>query len=363
MAQASAPPQDLSVRDPRVGDRLNLRNAVWRVTERSTYDNEEGYRCVEWTCEAGSVEAYLLKEAEDNHSHKWFFTLTIDEDEAAVPAGGAITEWIEKNGKTAPPPTLLYRGQSYRYGDKTDGTYADDSGGRTQKTTWDYWDAERKNNLAVEIWASGEVDAYLGRYIAAADAKLTARPNILADHDAFSSNGLKVAAYGAFFAFYVLSQIGGAFDHLLTLVLGGVLAFGWFYPVLDAPKIAAASAATAAALAFVFWNYPPFTHPIGLAFFFGAPAGLAWLLRKADHSLSDKAACVHIAYALEIPLIAVGLVHYFRFAPAPHDFIQYCLALTPALVGGVVAWGVTTLMFSRWGPDDAQTPPLDGLIR
>src|SRR5208282_2830199 len=100
--------------------------------------------------EYGDEEGYLLKETEADHSHKWFFTLTIDDGAVKLSSGETVESWLQKNGKTQ-------------------GTYTDDSGDRTQKTTWEYWDAAHARNLAVELWESGELDCYLGNYIKAAD--------------------------------------------------------------------------------------------------------------------------------------------------------------------------------------------------
>jgi hypothetical protein len=353
VAGTARPIESLSSRDPSEGDRLQFRGASWKVTERSTYNNEDGYRCVEWTCECGDVEGYLLKETEKDNVKKWFFTLTLDAGKVKLPAGEAVDDWIKRTGNiraTKETPELQYRGQSYQYADKTEGTYTDDSGERTPKTTWDYWDAEHKNNLAIEIWESGEVAAYLGNYIRSADVAFSARPNVFSDHHAFSADWLKFGAYAFFFAFYVLAEVGGAVDVIVTLILGAGLLFGWMYPVMDALWVAAASAATAAGLAFLFWFFPPFTTPVGFMAFLGAPAFLTWFIRQTNHTLSDRAARTHIAYALELPLIFLGFTHYFKHAPAPHDFGQYCLALAPAAVGAVVAWSVTTFMFSDWGP-------------
>jgi len=360
---ASSDPIDLNVRDPRAGDLFLFKNATWKITERSTYQNDDGYQCVEWTCEAGSVEAYLLKETEDNHAHKWFFTLTIDEDAVTVPSSGGIVSWIKENDKAQPPQDLHYRGQSYHYADKTEGMYDNDAGERTKKTTWDYWDAGHRNNLAVEIWETGEVDCYLGYYIQAGDVRISARANALADHPYFSSDALKGVGWAAFMVFYFVIQVGGVFDQILTFAIGALLLFAWIFPVIDAPQVAALSVVTAAALGFVFWHFPPLTTAVGFLFFLGAPYALAWFLKKTSHSLSDKAARLHIAYALEIPLVFLGFAHYFKFAPAPHDFGQYCLALAPAVLGALVAWGMVSLAFSRWGPSDVKTPSIEGLIR
>jgi hypothetical protein len=353
MPSAAAAPQDLSSRDPRRGDRLQFRGASWKVTEESSYDNEAGYRCVEWTCLCGDVEGYLLKETEKDRAHRWFFTLTLDAGKVKLPTGQSVGDHIAKSGdglKTKETPALVYRGQTYMYADKTEGTYTDDEGDRTPKTTWDLWDAAHKNNLAVEIWESGEVDCYLGNYIEASGIVYSTRPNLFSDHEAFASGTLKFAGYVALFAFWAIALGGGPLDVFLTIVIGVVLLAGWMYPVMDAAPVAAASASTAAALGVLFWLFPPFTTAVGLTAMAAAPAFLACVVRRSDHTLSDQAARVHIAYALEIPLICVGLHAYFEWAPAPHDFFQYCLAIAPALAGGVVSWCVTTLMFSDFGP-------------
>ena len=350
---AASAPQDLSSCDPQRGDRLHFRSASWRVTEESSYNNEAGYRCVEWTCLCGDVEGYILKETEKGSAHKWFFTLTLDEGKVKLPTGEAVDDWIGRSGdglKTKQSPTLVYRGQTYTYADKTEGTYTGDDGDRTPKTTWDYWDAAHKNNLAVEIWESGEVDCYLGNYIPASAVVFSQRVNFFSDHDFFTSNSLKVVGYGLFFAFWVLASSGTPIDWFLTTGIGVVLLAGWMYPVFDAPPLAAASATTAAALAFLFWHFPPFTTAAGFVSLVTGPAFLTWLVRRTNHTLSDQAARVHIAYATEVPLIFLGFHAYFQWAPAPHGFGQYCLALAPALAGGLISWAVTTILFSDAGP-------------
>src|SRR5262249_29650040 len=111
------------------------------------------------------------KEIQEGNPTRWFFTRRIPAEAVTVAGGASVAK---HTAGQAPPPALTYDGQSYRYTDKTEGTYEDEPGQRTGKTTWEYWDAGHVRNLAVEVWADGRIDCYRGTYIDPAQVRMGA---------------------------------------------------------------------------------------------------------------------------------------------------------------------------------------------
>jgi hypothetical protein len=355
----------LETSDPRVGQTLRVDGAEWQVTDHSSYWSAEGYRVVEWECEGEDAQAYLLKEIQEGVPIRWFFTRRIDEDAVAVAGAGPLARWLEREGSATPPPAVTYQGQTYQYAESTDGTYEDEPGKRVRKTTWEYWDAGRAHNLAVEIWPRGDLDCYHGTYIEPARATLAGDPAEDEGEDderpargaagldlaaglarkagaaggvagALAANPFVAAAVFVPVAYVVPFFLGWPFDRAIGVALCLATLGGWVFALFRAPLAAAVSALATPAVLVAFWRYPPLTTAVGVAAVVGAPAVVAWL--GGGRGAPSRLPVVYAAaFPVALAALVLGIYHYFRTAPGPHTLAQLVLALGPAALGGLGA--------------------------
>jgi hypothetical protein len=374
---AQPAPSRLDQTDPRVGDTLRFDGLEWEVTDHSSYWNDGGYRVNEWRCETSDVTAYLLKEQAERGSPKWLFTREIASEGVTLPDGAPVASVIRGNTSPAPPDSLHHEGQTYRHQDTTEGTYEDEPGQRVRKTTWDYWDAPHAKNLAVEVWADGRVDCYLGAYIRTDEATLerTAAPEEAPPERqaglaaaALLSAGAAGARGGAGAGVginpFAASVIGLAVVSVLALfgdfpldrclAVGlpvGALA-GWLVALMRLPVTGLGALVLAPGLAVLFWRYPPLGSPAGLAALVAAPGAMAWLAWVRGVSGARPAAHYLAAFVVVGPLLGLGLYHYFQLAPGPHTLGQWLLAMGPAVLGGLGALVVSRIGLAVLGSDE-----------
>jgi hypothetical protein len=327
----ASPPGPLRDAGPTVGQIVLVEHGEWAVVGRATYRNE-GLHSEEWECRKGSETAYLLKETERGQV-RWFFARQIALSAVALPSGASLDR-RPRTDDGSPPPSLAFRGQTYRYETTTEGQYEERPGQAVGKTTWEYWDASRAYNLALERWPDGRLDAYHGAYVDA--ATIHVRPGRRASSVAIAA---LVAGLVYFFAL-----VGGLpFDRCtgISLVLGGVV--GLARALYHAPSAAAAALILTPALGVVFYRFPPLTTVPGLIALIVAPALMA---RWAGRAPAVPKGAVRSAafFTTGLPLLVVGLYYYFTFAPGPHSVGQYALALGPAFLGGVGAAAIAGLV-------------------
>jgi hypothetical protein len=365
-----APRSGLGRTDPRVGQTLSFEGREWEVTDHSSYWDDEGYRVVEWCCECDDVEAYLLKEVREGEPDRWFFTRAIPRQGVGMlPAAG-----------TTPPPALTYEGRTYRFEEKTEGTYEEDPGQREQKTTWEYWDDGRRHNLAVELWADGRLECYHGAYIEPGEVTLAEdsagsgareeRETPDATLAAGSAARLAVAAERAkrqpavpvfnpfitavgilpFIYFVPFFFFGRPFDESLAVALPLALLFAWLFTRVPAPGALWVGLLGILVVGLAFWKFHPLTNPAGVATLVGAPAVVgAWGRR---HGARGRRAVVYVAaLVVGLPALVLGFYHYFTFAPGPHGLDQLALALGPAVLGAVAAMLIARVVLSGADPD------------
>jgi hypothetical protein len=327
----------LGQREPVLGDALVLEGTDWKVTGAVIYRTDEGHRVHEWKCEHWGSTAYLLREEEKPGDVRWFFTREIPSDPVKLGEGQTLAEWMKTAPAPTPPPALANGITTYRYEDTTEGTHEDAPGGSARKTTWDYWDQAHTANLAVEVWDDGSFDCYLGAYVR--PAQVAVRPGGAASA---GGHGLWKHPVPAALVFvpcaYFLPFIGDRpFDECMAFALPVAFLGGWVLALANATFAAGLALLAAPVLGAVFWQFPPLTSGIGIAVILGVPFVLARAARRrkapGPRSMVLYAAC----YAVATPLLLLGLYSYFVFAPAPHTFDQFALALAPSAFGALAA--------------------------
>src|SRR5581483_4699764 len=331
--------------------------------DRSSYWDPGGYRVVEWCCEGDGVEAYLLKEIQDGAPIRWFFTRSIPRARVqGLPAGSAPPS------RDAPPPALSYENERYQFAERTDGTYEDEPGQRVPKTTWEYWDANRTRNLAVEVWADGRVECYQGAYIEPGEVELSAGAGEADEEEGepagperaaravsrppagktpvaatLGVNPFLAAVVALPFAYLVPFFFGRPFDQCLAVAVPLAVLVGWGYATSRAPGAGWIGLLGLLAVGWVFAHYPPLGSPAGLATLMGAPLVIAVWGRK--HGPRGRRGVVYLAaLVVGLPAFVVGLYYYFSFAPGPHTAGQLVLALGPAALGAAGAMAIARLL-------------------
>jgi uncharacterized protein DUF4178 len=346
----------LGAADPRVGQTLTFEGREWEVTDHSSYW-DEGYRVIEWCCESGDTEAYLLKEIHEGAPVKWFFT-------RRVPNAGV--EGLPATGRGAtPPPTLTHEGQSYRYAESTEGTYEEDPGNRQEKTTWEYWDGGHKQNLAIEVWGDGRIDSYRGTYIEPGQVSLGESDEDSGEGGSGSGattaagaagvaavalkaaragkgkpgrgvNPFVIAMVALPFLYVIPFFFGRPFDQCLAVALPLAFLIGWLFGRSAAPGAGLIGLLGLAGVGYVFWHFAPLGTTAGLVTLIGAPLLIGLWGRK--HAERGRRAVVYLAaLVVGLPALVIGFYYYFNYAPAPHSLAQLGLALGPSAFGAVAA--------------------------
>ncbi len=350
-------PSRLQETEPLVGVTLLFEGREWAVTGRSTYWNPEDLWVTEWGCEAGETTAYLLKEVDEQKNIRWFFTREISEDAVQLPDGEALEPWMQRQPDLKPPPVLLYGKTTCRHEDTAEGTHEEESGERSQKVTWEYWDDRHAHNLAVELWPDGAFECYHGAYILpqhvtirypAASAASTGRPGF---SGRLAANPFLAALLFLPIAYLLAFMAGRPLDSAMAFALPAAAVGGWFFALGRAPAAGGAALLLGLLAAAVFWRFPPLTSGPGVVALFGTPAAIAWVARERTAADRRPAVRYAAAWGVGTPLLIVGLVHYFRFAPMPHTPAQYALALAPAALGVLAALVVSGLVFRGAGGD------------
>ena len=331
-------PSRLDASGPRVGFAILFEGQEWRVTGQSSYWAGEGYRVHEWCCQAGDSTGYLLKEADPTQGGiRWFFTREIPADSVAGPGGEGLAARLGRAQETNPPEVLTYQDATYHYADTTDGTHEDESGRKVRKITWDYWDAARARNLAVERWPDGSFDCYLGAYIEPGQVQVrpAAAPKGLRPR--LQANPFLAAAIFLPCAYLLAFVAGRPFDEGMALALPLAAFGGWLMAMPKAPAAGGGALLAAPAVGAIFWRFPPLTTGVGLVVLFGAPAAIAAIARRRGAPAGRLVVTYMAAFAVGAPLLVVGLYAYFGYAPGPHTPDQLALALGPAVLGSLAA--------------------------
>lgn len=321
---------------PQVGQVLVIEGGEWSVTDHSTSWDDGGYYVDEWECARGEEVAYLLKEQAE--PPRWFFTRQVPVSSVRLPNGPALDAWLASAAAPKPPDRLVHNRRTYAHEEAAEATYEEEPGERTTKTTWEYWDAKRGWNLAVERWADGRVECYRGRYVRR--EAITLRGGATAG----GWSGFAGACVLAAIVFGIMLIVGQPVDRGLAVALLIAAASGFGHALGTSPSVALPWLVATPILILAFLRFPAFTSAAGLGAILLVPAVITrWgVMRDAEGA---RSAGVRASFAAVAAAVLVGgLYHYFWFAPAPRTLGQYLLALGPAPLAGLLAALVARLV-------------------
>lgn len=358
-----SPKPSLSDTVPAVGQQLEIVGRSWNVSDHSSYDNPEGYHVDEWECARtdAAETAFLLREtgADASGETRWFFTRPIATSSITLDGGKPFADVAAT--VTTPPEALVYRGLAHGFDEQTDGTYHDDPGDQTGKTTWDYWDAKHEMNLAVERWADGRVECFYGRRIDPAKARLSGSATDQAGQisritASVASGARPRAAVGAVQGCFVVvvliivstiiavvsTSVRGSFVDALT-VIAAIVAASCLRYLFVSSQTAMVWLIALGVLVAGFCRFPPLTTLPGIALLLAVPAGAMFVLARST-TATGMELTRGTAVAAGIATAIAGGYHFYQYAPRPPSFGQFVLAFGPApvaaLVATVVAFGV-----------------------
>jgi hypothetical protein len=150
----------------RAGDRVTYGGVQWQVMDYSTYADDEDYETAEWLLRSPSgKEHYLLREVDPQDDGtdevNWYFSEEISLHQVSgIKPGDDIRFGLwDAMRDRQPYHQLRALGRVFTFESQTTGNYRSDEGDES-RTTWDYWDADRTWNLALEAWEGGTVRVY-----------------------------------------------------------------------------------------------------------------------------------------------------------------------------------------------------------
>ena len=343
--RSAEPKRSLADSNPETGQAVVIDKQGWVLGDRATYTSGEG-EVEEWECKAGSDSGYLLREGRD--APRWFFTREAPTGSVALPGGEILSRWIARTGSAEPPPALTYRGQTYRFAERVEGTYRESDDDETGKTTWEYWDSGHTFNLAVERWPDGTTECYHGRYVDANAVEVRSDRAAAATSAPWTPGGVAFLCFVATIVFIVLVAILDHVDVALSVMLGLVVGIWLLAAASRASTPGGASLLVAPVLAWLFARFPPLTTLPGLAVVLVMPAAITrWAIMR-DATIARPGRRVATA-TITAAVLAAGLYHYFWFAPGPRTFEHYLIAIGPAPIAALVAAVIATLVI--WKSD------------
>ncbi|MDO8803406.1 MAG: DUF4178 domain-containing protein [Elusimicrobiota bacterium] len=338
--------------DMRVGDWVRWDSRDWEVTDRDGYRESADYSETQWELAPRSGAAYYLVRSQeqkaDGLEEVWVCTTQtgISTVEFRKDSGG-WRAFKEKDSLLAPPGQARYQGVEFSLDGKSEVRAEDDDGNTVPKFTWDYYDQDRKRNIAIEIWREPDADyyeAYQGVVVRPSDFEpLPPRASVSRGRvNGETAGSLAVAA--AFAAFFFV-PLGGAVmtacnvgaEYLLALLLPA--AFVGFSFLRGAHRgLLYSSLAGSLALAIIllrlrglggsYWEYAVYGVLAGSVITEGA-SRLFGGIRTSDKAMSAGNAALLL-------LFIVSFAHYIKVAPRPHNgsgLLAACvLPVLPALL-------------------------------
>jgi len=153
-------PNNLKIKDLRVGFMFDYDLKTWVITEEYEYDWGDNYFTREYKLESSDDIAYLHIDYND----EGFMTISRKLKIRAL--GEDIPEEIEKNKR--PPKKIAYDGVEYLLDKESPGYFSDDpedDNSWTEFISWDYYDADGKLVACVEQWGEREFEASHGNVV------------------------------------------------------------------------------------------------------------------------------------------------------------------------------------------------------
>lgn len=159
-----------------VGRVISCHGVEWSVSDKTVSRQSDSYLERQWTLEHGSEVLYLVKSEEKKAAgleEIWVLT-------RQIPLSGISCEYepgswrgLDEDSLPAEAPrSVRYVQEEYSYDGTSSVKAKDDDGNMVPKITWDFYSADRRKNLAIEIWKEEDKDypeAYLGNVTSPAD--------------------------------------------------------------------------------------------------------------------------------------------------------------------------------------------------
>lgn len=327
------------------GDWVRWGGLDWEVTDRNVYRESAEYEETQWELEDGSSTRYLVRSEEKKPGGTevvWVCTVQtgVRRIEYHTP-GGQLERLREKNALDAPPPKVLFDGVVYSLDGETEGKAVDDEGNNVTKLTWDYYDATRRRNLAIEVWKCPDADyfeVYDGTVTSPSEfSRVQTPPRRAPRFNSEAVGHLVVAVFAMIFFLPIVGGAMGAFDvgaeYLLALLVPGLAVGAAAAARANGVSLSAACAAGVFAgaalvnfrgLGHGYWTYAAYAVCLG--------AACAEVLARSVGGVTraDKAFAAGCSSLLA--LFIVSLAHYVQFAPRPHNIgMLFAACLLPAL--------------------------------
>jgi hypothetical protein len=166
------------LRKLRPGDRVFYRGDTMDVGDYSTYHDPNGYATEEWLLETAQSfhgkAYYLLREFDPTHTEnpvRWYLSEPIPHPRLYLTDKKTTlitTLWEDMQQEKDPYSALKLFYKIYYFESKTKGEYQKE-GSQDYRITWDYWDKEKQQNLALEAWSDGNLLVYLSTLVCPED--------------------------------------------------------------------------------------------------------------------------------------------------------------------------------------------------
>lgn len=153
-------PNDIQIKDLRVGFMFDYDLNTWEVKEEYEYDWGDNYFTREYMIETADDTAYLHIDYNDDG----FMTLSRKVKVRAL--GEDIPEEIVE--KKSPPKKITFEGTEYLLDKESPGYFSDDpedDDSWTEFISWDYYDSDGKLVACVEQWGPKEFEASHGKVV------------------------------------------------------------------------------------------------------------------------------------------------------------------------------------------------------
>ncbi len=337
--------------DLQKGDWVRWDSRNWEVTDRDLYRESDDYSEVQWELTPDSGPEHYLVRSRENKAGSveeiWICTRQTKISRVEYLDSDGQWERFRATDSVSPVPSRArYDGLELTLDGETQGTAEDDEGDTVTKLTWDYYDAGRRRNIAIEVWKEPDADyyeAYDGRVVSPSDFTHIPRPAGAGRRVRIGSGSLFHFAIAGLIAYAFLITTVGAIMNLcntgaeyITAVLLPVLFL--VYSVIKGAHrgllFASVAGGVAAALLLIkfrglgasYWEYAIYGMLAGAAAAEGAGKLFTDVVAR-DKSFAAASAALSC-------LFIVGFTHYVKFAPRPHCsgglFAACVLPLLPA---------------------------------
>ena len=332
-----------------IGRVISCRGVEWTVSDKTVSRQSGSYLERQWTLTHGSDELYLVKSEEKKISgleEIWVLTRQISLSGVSYEyAPGNWRGLDEDSLPPEPPRAVQYAEADYTYDSTSSVKAKDDDGNMVPKDTWDFYSADRRKNLAIEIWKEDDKDypeAYLGDVVTPADFevldKKVAVPRFGLSPDQGFFEILKNSAGGAGMVGLMLIINGFPCDYFIALAVPATLLFCLY--VLGSPAwltvscvcvwCAVGAAAKLSGFGLSFWYLAFSCAALSVVL----PRLMATFFQGQEISGHWRLAVYGVLPALWVYSFLV----YIIFAPGPHAAYQFFAAcLLPLAIAAAVA--------------------------